>query len=332
MYPALYDILTYNTQAKEMGIFVTLSQTRQRQSAFTIVELLIVIVIIGILAAITIVAYNGIQSRARAASVQAALTQTVQKLAAYQLDNNNYPSDLQTIDVRDSTDPGGVSYQYHANNAVTPQTYCVTATVGTTSYYLNNSTNTTPTSGGCPGDGQGGQSAITNLVMNPSFEDSTTGWGVANGATTSRQSVAAVGFGSYGVRVTSGNNSSDSGLALAYGVQSGKTYTLSATIRPVTAGQYMISVQGSYGAVNSIDSLSSGQVKRLSVTWTATGTGNSALYILKRGSGQPGVYTFDVDGAMLTEGSTLYNYADGDSSNWKWNGTVNNSTSTGPIL
>lgn len=35
-----------------------------KQKGFTIVELLIVIVVIGILAAITIVAYNGIQSRA----------------------------------------------------------------------------------------------------------------------------------------------------------------------------------------------------------------------------------------------------------------------------
>lgn len=40
-----------------------------RQKGFTIVELLIVIVVIGILAAITIVAYNGIQQRAQAAQV-----------------------------------------------------------------------------------------------------------------------------------------------------------------------------------------------------------------------------------------------------------------------
>lgn len=41
-----------------------------RQRGFTIVELLIVIVIISILAVIVIVAYNGIQDRARAAKIQ----------------------------------------------------------------------------------------------------------------------------------------------------------------------------------------------------------------------------------------------------------------------
>lgn len=42
-----------------------------RQRGFTIVELLIVIVIVGILAAVVIVAYTGIQDRARAAKIQA---------------------------------------------------------------------------------------------------------------------------------------------------------------------------------------------------------------------------------------------------------------------
>lgn len=43
-------------------------QRGRKQTGFTIVELLIVIVVIGILAAITIVAYNGIQERARMAA------------------------------------------------------------------------------------------------------------------------------------------------------------------------------------------------------------------------------------------------------------------------
>lgn len=45
------------------AILKTLMVTR-KQTGFTIVELLIVIVVIGVLAAITVVAYNGIQQRA----------------------------------------------------------------------------------------------------------------------------------------------------------------------------------------------------------------------------------------------------------------------------
>ena len=51
----------------------SMSVIPQKQSAFTIVELLIVIVVIAILAAISIVAYNGIQTRARTTKVQSDL-------------------------------------------------------------------------------------------------------------------------------------------------------------------------------------------------------------------------------------------------------------------
>ena len=54
---------------------------KQKQPGFTIVELLIVIVVIAILAAITIVAFNGVQSRAQQSKMDsdiAALTKAVQ--------------------------------------------------------------------------------------------------------------------------------------------------------------------------------------------------------------------------------------------------------------
>jgi len=52
-------------------------------SGFTIVELLIVIVVIGVLAAITVVAYNGVQTRANAASVSTSLKNIEKSLRAY---------------------------------------------------------------------------------------------------------------------------------------------------------------------------------------------------------------------------------------------------------
>lgn len=54
---------------------------------FTIVELLIVIVVIGILAAITIVAFNGVQNKAYDTSVQSNLSALAKKMELYKVDN-----------------------------------------------------------------------------------------------------------------------------------------------------------------------------------------------------------------------------------------------------
>ncbi len=61
---------------------------------FTIVELLIVIVIIAILAAITIVAYNGIQSRARVSSALSAQETVIKKAESYNSVQGSYPTAL----------------------------------------------------------------------------------------------------------------------------------------------------------------------------------------------------------------------------------------------
>ena len=60
------------------------------QKGFTIVELLIVIVIIGILAALVIVAYNGIQNRAKASAQQAAADVLSKKIEAYNSLKSSY--------------------------------------------------------------------------------------------------------------------------------------------------------------------------------------------------------------------------------------------------
>lgn len=50
----------------------------KNKNGFTIVELLIVIVVIGILAAITLVAYNGIQARANDTAIKSDLRNNVE--------------------------------------------------------------------------------------------------------------------------------------------------------------------------------------------------------------------------------------------------------------
>ena len=68
----------------------------QKQKGFTIVELLIVIVVIGILAAITIVAFNGVQDRSRFAKSQSDLGGMKKLLELYKADNGNYPNTIVT--------------------------------------------------------------------------------------------------------------------------------------------------------------------------------------------------------------------------------------------
>ena len=60
------------------------------QKGFTIVELLIVIVVIAILAAITIVAFNGIQQRARDTQRKQNLNDLAKVIRLYKIDNDNY--------------------------------------------------------------------------------------------------------------------------------------------------------------------------------------------------------------------------------------------------
>lgn len=64
----------------------------RRQRGFTIVELLIVVVIIAILAAITIVAYNGIQTRATNASRSQELVAWRKHFLIYQGQEGDFPT------------------------------------------------------------------------------------------------------------------------------------------------------------------------------------------------------------------------------------------------
>ena len=62
-----------------------------RRTGFTIVELLIVIVVIAVLASISVVAYSGIQERAKNSQTVAAVGQWHKALEMYAVENGRYP-------------------------------------------------------------------------------------------------------------------------------------------------------------------------------------------------------------------------------------------------
>lgn len=95
---------------------------------FTIVELLIVIVVIGILASITLVAYNGIQQRAIRSSMSSDLRNAATLFGLLQADADSYPTTMpsETKTSRDiilqATNTGSTTQfcinAYHASNSL----------------------------------------------------------------------------------------------------------------------------------------------------------------------------------------------------------------------
>ena len=122
---------------------------RQTQKGFTIVELLIVIVVIGILAAIVIVAYNGIQNRANDTAIQSDLKNIGTKIQEFNTLNGRFPkgtTDLASMKLRVSKQsygndmPSGGSFYnlvYCWPNTTAPEVFAIVASSKSGSVYEN---------------------------------------------------------------------------------------------------------------------------------------------------------------------------------------------------
>ncbi len=103
------------------------------ESGFTLIELLIVVVIIGILAAIAIPKYNQVKERAVIASLQSDLKKLATKQELYHAEFSEYTADLGamnyvqsqnvTVTVGEATTQGWSAEANHPNTGVTCAMY-----------------------------------------------------------------------------------------------------------------------------------------------------------------------------------------------------------------
>lgn len=327
---------------------------RRASSGFTLVELLIVIVVIAILAAITIVAYGNVTSKAQAAKLQSDLGQARSFMESYFVQNGQYPADLETAEtagLKFSVPNSQVSYS--VNNSSNPQTWGITVTDGSLSYYMNNTSQTTAKSGAW----------ITNLAIDPRATSSgaeyasrygnSSTWvtGASDGPTAGlttyvRKTITtAVTSGGRGID-HHGNVDTSSSSDNAIPVTGGTTYYISDYARSSEANSDLIitcKIHDSTGVWLAGSGVTSTLINYTANTWahpslslTAVGDGYLSCSTRFNASIAWAVGdTMDVTGLMVVQGSaSSYTYADGSmtSSGWSWNGTANASSSTGPAL
>lgn len=345
-----------------------LEKTNKKSLGFTIVELLIVIVVIGILAAIIITAYNGIQNRARISTLQADLRSAYTQLAMDQVANGVYPSTTALANGGAGLKASpGTTYQYSIDSSA--QNYCITATNSNISFFSTNLNNVSQ-SGACPGQGANGSDALTNLATDPeatSWVSSAAqmGWKVGRwfgngspGGTGTYSLITNASDGPNGIKTyarktwstaaPNGNNNTgiDNSSRATAGVPitSSTNYTSSAFVRTNATGISNVHMRyawyNSSGAMIGTEAvgpsytLSPNTWIRISATMISPA---SAAFMYSAtdvdgGTSWAAGNTYDATGLMLTASSSLYNFADGNSTNWIWNGTPNNSTSTGSPL
>lgn len=123
------------------------------KTGFTIAELLIVIVVIAILAAVSIVAYRGIQDRATATALQSDLRNASTQLGIVKATDGTYPTPSLPSEVKKSV---GTDFQYSSDGSA----YCLTATSNrSTTITYNISSTGSISQGACSGHGTSGQIA-----------------------------------------------------------------------------------------------------------------------------------------------------------------------------
>ena len=317
------------------GTFNARRHAPRTRNGFTIVELVVVIAVIGVLASIIYVSYASITKNVREENAKTAAQAAGAAVGKYKADHAVYP-DQAAFNGLDFN-KNGATFQYAMNAGA--GTYCITATKDATSAYVQSGT-TTPTLGACSGHNANGGDIVSNLIPDPNVT-SMSGWGAGTMAlgTTSPHG------GTTYIRRTMTASTAEAGLYYCPPAgnptfTAGAPYSSLAWVRINHSISMRLSLVFKDSANVALLTQYGPTITVPANTWTKITVDNvvaptgSARVCLRTYSVAGQVWSagdlLDVDTVMLVKSSRVYEYADGSTPFWSWNGTPNASASTGP--
>jgi len=223
--------------------------SKQRNLGFTIVELLIVIVVIGVLAAIILVTYSGLSQKATIATISSDLENASKQLKLDQVLNNAYPASLAAANSGKGvqSSPGTTYPQYSVNNSTNPQSFCINALNNSINYRITN--NNAPTVGDCSDFASSLRFDAGNTASYPGSGTTFTDLSSNGNTGTLLNGALYDSSGGGSIKLDGTNDYVDAGAGSNLNAITGSvSYTLEAWIKPLVVGTAGIVDMGTSGA------------------------------------------------------------------------------------